>query len=39
MKGVVTDFTAGAHRKEGAPSGPDGTRVQSIRRQARPFSR
>jgi hypothetical protein len=38
MKGVVADFTTGAHREEGAPSGPDGTRVQSIGRQARLFS-
>jgi hypothetical protein len=27
MKSVVADFATGAHRKEGAPSGPDGTSV------------
>jgi hypothetical protein len=30
MKSVVADFTARAHRQEGAPSSPDGTRVQPI---------
>ena len=37
MKGVVANFTTGAHRKEGAPGGADGARMQPIGRQARLF--